>query len=112
VLVLPALPIEVVRKGFGELEGEAEPRRAKRAARSDGGLCRVATFEIEGLVELEEDFSKLMDDFLRAFRRARRSSSWSDIRVWQVFGGRIEFFYEEFSALRIVCTRVYYVDKM
>lgn len=62
-----------MREGLGELEGEAEPRRAKRAARSsdaEGGLMG-AVEELKGALE------KLTLDFLRALSRARRASSWS-----------------------------------
>jgi hypothetical protein len=65
---LRASSVVVLREGLGELDGDAEPRRAKRAARSfcegDGGIAR-----------LEGEVSKVTEDFLSALRRARRALS-------------------------------------
>lgn len=72
--------VDVVRDGCGELEGDAEPRRAKREARSSVGLGD----RVEATEELYVG-SRLTLDFLSAFRRARRSSSTeleSDIVTW------------------------------
>lgn len=66
-----------VAEGFGEPDGDAEPRRAKRARRSSG----PGDADGEGLicggsvVESEEDLEGVTEDFLSAFRRARRASS-------------------------------------
>ncbi len=67
--------IDVVREGLGELDRDAELRRAKRVARSSEALAGKAESEIEDCIELCNDASKLTKDFLRAFRRARSASS-------------------------------------
>jgi hypothetical protein len=56
---------------LGEEDGVAEPNLAKRAARSSAG---AGVEVVEGLMEVECEFSRLTLDFLRAFRRARRAS--------------------------------------
>lgn len=57
---------DVAREGCGEPEGDADPRRANREARSSVGL---------GAIEALYVVSRLTLDFLSAFKRARRSSS-------------------------------------
>jgi len=66
----PALCVDAVRESWGEADGDAEPRRANRAARSSVGFLGVVDV-IDALCVV----SRLMEDFLSALRRARRSSS-------------------------------------
>lgn len=66
-----------MREGFGEAEGDAEPSRAKRAARVSAGAVGVAG-EAEGFDGVMDEWavvSKLTLDFFSALRRARRASS-------------------------------------
>lgn len=65
---------DVVREGCGEDEGDAELRRAKRAARSSDGFDELDG-GFDGVIEALNESLKLTLDFLSAFRRARRASS-------------------------------------
>jgi hypothetical protein len=74
--------VGVEREAFGLEEGDAEPRRAKRAASVSAAFGAVEIVElaegIDGLVRFIEYMgvvSKLTVDFLSAFSRARRASS-------------------------------------
>ena len=60
--------VDVVREGCSETEGDAEPRRANREARSSVGFGNRVMEELYVV-------SRLTLLFLSALRRARRSSS-------------------------------------
>lgn len=75
--------MEVEREVFGLDDGDGEPRRAKRAASVSAALGAVGVVlfangldGLERFMELTGVVSKLTVDFLSAFRRARRASSW------------------------------------